>query len=189
MLPLNVPWSRLPQIWLLLKMFWHAGRTDLIAPFTWQRMIRRVTGVRRRYPSAISTAVGISFLAVCNHLLFCVTFKVTLGQTTTRLTPQQPTARSRLSRRTALLVTLRTGIALNAHPAQLTHTRAPVPPARGTCARAGQPRTGTGRPCSPLGGLAHGPANHGHKFTPGAENNQPTTQVRPPGRERCCVPA
>ena len=55
--------------------------------------------------------------------LFYVTFKVTLGQTTTRLTPQQPTTRSRLSRLTALSVTLRTGITLSAHPAQLTQLR------------------------------------------------------------------
>ena len=44
-----------------------------------------------------------------------------------------------------------------------------------------------GRPCHPLGGLAHGPANHGHKYAPGTENNQPTTQVRPPGRKRCAA--
>ena len=45
-----------------------------------------------------------------------------------------------------------------------------------------------GRPCPPRGGLAHGPANHGHKYDPGAENNQPTTHARSLGRKICCVP-
>ena len=59
-------------------------------------------------------------------------------------------------------------------------TQAPVAPVRGSCTRVAR--------APPLGGLAQGLANHGHKYAPGAENNQPTTQVRPPGRKRCCVP-
>ena len=64
------------------------------------------------YLSAISTVVGVLFRAACRRPSLCVTFKMTLGRTTTRLTPQQPTARSRLSRRTALLVTLWTEFTL-----------------------------------------------------------------------------
>ena len=77
----------------------------------------------RRYPSAISTAAGILFSAGCRRPLSCEMFKVTLGQTTTRPTPQQPTARIRLSRLMALLVTRRTEITLSAHPAQPTQLR------------------------------------------------------------------